>query len=422
LSRARLLIVDDKPSFLALFEKLVGNRMEVRTAPTGNKALGLLALEEFDVVVSDVRMPGIDGLDLLREIRRCAPQVEVILVTGYGTIPQAVAAMQAGAFSYLTKPFDPDEALALIESAVERKTERERLRRAPPSPGALGEVEARSDAMLRTLELAERAASSTSPVLLLGEVGSGKRWLARHIHASSSRRAMDFALVEARGSELLSVPEGGTALVADLELLSPEQQRSLLVAIDSRRSVRWIAGAHEPLDAAVEDGRLLPDLLSRFQAFPIALPPLRERQEDIPLLTAKFLQQTGADRSPTFTSEALAALVAYDWPGNVRELAKTVNSLARDARSSRIGVDALPAHITRSPNFRADAARLVELSYREVMDLARDRTTRDYLVELLNAARGNVTRAAQRAAVERESLHRLMRRYHLRAEDFRDKE
>ncbi len=421
MSRARLLIVDDKPSFLALFEKLVGNRMEVRTAPTGNKALGLLALEEFDVVVSDVRMPGIDGLELLREIRRCAPHVEVILVTAYGTIPQAVAAMQAGAFSYLTKPFDPDDALALIESAAERKTERERLRRAPPPTGALGE-EARSEAMRRTLELAERAASSTGPVLLLGEVGSGKRWLARHIHASSSRRAVDFALVEARGSELLSLPDRGTALVANLELLGPEHQRTLLDAMDSRRGVRWIAGAHEPLDAAVEDGRVSRELLSRFQAFPIALPPLRERQEDIPLLTTKFLQEAKAPRSPTFTSEALAALVAYDWPGNVRELAKTVNSLAREARSSRIGVDALPAHITRSPNFRADPARLVELSYREVLDLARDRTTRDYLVELLHAARGNVTRAAQRAAVERESLHRLMRRYHLRAEDFRDKE
>ncbi len=422
MSRPRLLVVDDKPSFLALFEKLVGTRMEVRTAPTGNKALGLLALEEFDVVVSDIRMPGIDGLDLLREIRRCAPHVEVILVTAYGTIPQAVAAMQAGAFSYLTKPFDPDEALALIESAADRKAERARLRRAPALRASLGEAEARSDAMLRTLELAERAASSTSPVLLLGEVGSGKRWLARYIHATSSRRALDFTLVEARGTDLLAVPDAGTALVADLDLLGAEHQRRLLQAMDSRRNVRWIAGAHEPLDAAAEDGRLSQELLSRFQAFPIALPPLRERQEDIPLLTSKFLQQAARGRSLTFTSEALAALVAYDWPGNVRELDKTVGGLVREARSSRIGVDALPSHITRSPNFRADAARLVELSYREVMDLARDRTTRDYLVELLKAARGNVTRAAQRAAVERESLHRLMRRYQLRAEDFRDKE
>lgn len=424
MSRPRLLVVDDKPSFLALFEKLVGDRMETRTAPSGAKALGLLALESFDVVITDIRMPGVDGLALLREIRRSAPAVEVILVTAYGTIPEAVAAMQAGAFSYLTKPFDPDETFTLIESAVQRKRERDLVRRAAPATGQAGAPEARSEAMVRALELARRAASSRSPVLLLGEVGTGKRTLARFIHDSSRAAPLSFHAIEARAFELHMPAELGTAFVGDLELLSREQQAALLAAIEASTDTRWIAGAHEPLEAAVSDGNFDPALLAYFSSFPIALPPLRERQEDIPLLTARFLAQAGAatGQPVSITSEALAALVAYDWPGNVRELGKAVTSLARDATSGRIGLSALPELITRRPHFRAEAARLIELSYREVMDLARDRTTRDYLVELLHDARGNVTRAAQRAAIERESLHRLMRRYHLRAEDFRDKE
>lgn len=416
MSRARLLVVDDKPSFLTLFEKLVGDRMEVHTVSSAEKALGLMAAMDVDVVVTDVRMPGMGGLDLLREIKRAAPAVEVILVTGYGTIPQAVEAMKIGAFSYITKPFDPDEALALITSAATRRHERALM---PETDTDDPEFETRNERMQRTLELVRRAARSNLPILLLGEVGTGKRQLARWIHRQSSQTAKPFTSVSAREFDPSIYPNEGTAYVSEIELLSARSQEGWLSMLARGEGPRWIASALEPPEELVETGRLQAELVRHLAAMPIAVPALRERQEDIPILISALVAAQPAEVRRPFTPEALAALVAYDWPGNVRQLARLVTTLSASVTTQRIGFAALPDEITRAPSLHIDPAWLVELSYREVLDLARDRTTQDYLVQLLKAARGNVTRAAQRADVERESLHRLMRKYHLRAEDFR---
>jgi len=423
LTRARVLVIDDKPTFLSLFQKLIGDRMDVRVAASGAKALGLLALESFDVVVTDVRMPGMDGLAVLREVKQRAHDVEVILVTGYGTIPQAVQAMQDGAFSYLTKPFDPDEALQLIESAVARKRAADRAAGAARPAEGQGGMDYRSGAMRRVLEVVRGAAATDLPILLLGEVGTGKRTVARMIHGGSTRSHESFLTLDATSIARGFEATAGTVYVSEVEQLGAVQQAEWLRLIDQRPGPRWIASTHEPLETAVAEGTFDPRLHARLNAFPICMPALRDRQEDIPVLAASFVERSvaGSRAAPALTSEALAALVAYDWPGNVRELQATIQRLVEFASGGFIGVDALPEEVRGHPNLRVDPAMLVELTYREVIDLARDRATRDYLIELLRAARGNVTRAAQRAAVERESFHRLMRRFHLRADDFRDK-
>jgi two-component system response regulator AtoC len=423
MSRPRLLVVDDKATFLSLFEKIVGERMDVHLAGHGAKALGLLAVESFDVVVTDIRMPGVDGMALLAQIKARSPDIEVILVTGYGTIPQAVEAMQGGAFSYLTKPFDPDVALATIVAAVARRRERQRDRSASRTvdPGETW-LSGRSELIVRVWELASRAAAARVPVLLLGEIGTGKQALARLIHRQCPVASQPFHLIRATDWGL-DDQRVGTVFLPDVDRLPKDHQDQLLAELRDKPSLRWIFASQEPLDETSAEHPLLEALAAETGSFPITLPPLRERQEDIPLIASSILSAMPPrdGEAPSLTSEALAALVAYDWPENVRELAQTLDAMARRTTAPRIGIEAVPEEVRRAPNLRADPARLVELTYREVIDLARERTTRDYLVELLRAARGNVTRAAQRADIERESLHRLMRRFHLRAEDFRSR-
>ncbi len=422
MTRARVLVVDDKASFLTLFEKLIDGRADVLTASSASRALGMLAVESFDLVITDIRMPGMDGQALLREIKQRAPEIEVILVTAYGTIPQAVEAMQHGAFSYVTKPFEPDEAWATIEAAIRRKQAQDRARASSHVPVQILSASFRSVAMQRVFEVVRAAAQSPTPVWLLGEPGCGRRTVARWIHDESGA-AGPFTATDPARLRTTTGGFSGTLYVSNAEQLDVAQQRWLAAALAEPGPLRLIVSAEEPPERLVADGILEQTLAQQLCQLPIQIPPLRERQADIPVLVRTFLERasSGASTPVGLTAEALAALVAYDWPGNVGELQSVIHGMAVQHPGRIIGLDAVPGEIRARPNLRVDPAQLVELSYREVVDLARDRVTREYLVQLLRACHGNVTRAAQRAAVERESLHRLMRRFHLRAEDFRER-
>ena len=454
--KGRILVVDDKPNYLALFRRIIGDELELFTASDAAEALSLLARHPVDVVVSDIKMPGADGLQLLRQIKTIYPETEVILMTAFGAVPDAVSAMRGGAYHYLTKPFDPDDAMVVIREALARRTQSVTARAAREP-----RLVAASTVMQQVIELIARAAAADLAVLITGESGTGKELVARELHARSSRSSRRFvavncgalpeALIEAelfgvvKGAftgavatrpGLFQEASGGTLFLDEIAELTPALQVKLLRALQ-QRAVRRVGGAgEEPVDVrivaatnidvehAVKDGRLREDLYYRLNVVTIRVPPLRERREDIPLLAVEFLERAGAARpgSPQrFAKDALDALTACPWPGNVRQLENAVARAAAVTVGAEVGRDALPEEVTRAGSSDLSTLDLASLPYREVLAVSRDQISKEYLIAVLRAVKGNVTQAADRAGIERESLHRLLKRYGLRADDFRGK-
>ncbi|HYU15793.1 MAG TPA: sigma-54 dependent transcriptional regulator [Candidatus Acidoferrum sp.] len=463
MTRARVLVCDDKENFLKLFRRILPEeRFEVMVASDGDRALALLAATNFDVVVSDIRMPGADGLTVLREARARDPEVEVVLMTAFATVVDAVDAMRQGAYDYLAKPFEPDEAVLVVDRALERRRLRQQakdLRRALEGIHRIDNLVARSEAMVPVLAMVRRAATSDVSVLLSGESGTGKEVVARAIHASGERKAGRFvalncgaipeALLESelfghvKGSftgatsdrrGLFEEAERGTIFLDEVADLPLTMQVKLNRALQERSvrpvgtgeerpiDVRVIAATNLDLKARVASGHFREDLFYRLHVFHISLPPLRDRRDDIPLLAAFLLERharPGERRIEGFTAEALSALVRFDWPGNVRELENVIERALAVSDGPRIELEALPEEVSSTLRPRVTRGSEVQLSYREVVDLARDRASREYLIGVMREVHGNVTEAAKRAGMERESLHRLLRRYGVRSDEFK---
>ncbi|MCA9674144.1 MAG: sigma-54-dependent Fis family transcriptional regulator [Dehalococcoidia bacterium] len=461
----RVLVCDDKENYTKLFQRILpDDRFEVVTAGDGARALGLLAASEFDVIVTDIRMPGADGLTVLRQAHARDPDIEVILMTAYATVPAAVSAMREGAFDYLAKPFEPDEALLVVERAVERRRLRQQardLRLALEGIHQIDKLVAKSPAMAPALALIQRAAAGDATVLLAGESGTGKEVAARAIHASGTRHdgrfvavncgAIPEALIESelfghvKGSftgaatdhrGLFEEAEAGTIFLDEISEL-PLAMQVKLNRVLQERAVRRVGASHEhPVDvrviaatnrdlrAQVAAGHFREDLFYRLNVLPIVLPPLRERREDIPVLAAVFLERHGGGRPGRpqgFTAESLSALVRHDWPGNVRELENAVERALAVSDGRRIELEALPDEVAQTLRPRLTRSTEIHLTYREVVDLARDRASREYLIALMRELGGNVTEGARRAGMERESMHRLLKRYGVRSEEFKQR-
>ena len=461
--KARVLVCDDKENFTKLFRRILPeDRFDVTTAEDGTRALGLVSAGDFDVIVSDIRMPGADGLAVLREAKAKDRDVEVVLMTAFATVPAAVDAIRQGAYDYLAKPFEPDEALFVVERALERRTLRRQardLKKALDGANRIEDLVARSSAMAPAVALIRRAASSEVTVLVTGESGTGKEVAARAIHASGERRAARFvavncgaipeALIESelfghvKGSftgaahdrrGLFEEAAGGTLFLDEIADLPLAMQVKLNRALQERRirpvgasdersvDVRVIAATNVDLKARIATGQFREDLFYRLDVLQIVLPPLRERAEDIPPLVAFFLDRHAARQGTSprgFTEEALNALVRYSWPGNVRELENAIERAIAVSDAPRIELEALPEAVTASVRPRLSRATETHLTYREVVDLAQERVSREYLIALMTEFGGNVTEAAKRAGMERESLHRLLKRYGVRSEQFK---
>ncbi len=463
--KARVLVCDDKENFTKLFRRILPeDRFDVVTAEDGTRALGLVAAGDFDVIVTDIRMPGADGLAVLREARSRDADAEVILMTAYASVPAAVDAIRQGAYDYLAKPFEPDEALLVVERALERRRLRQQardLRRALAGVKQIDNLVARSLAMASAVALVQRAAATEATVLITGESGTGKEVVARAIHNTCDRRegrfvaincaAIPESLIESelfghtRGSftgatsdhrGLFEDARGGTILldeIADLPLAMQVKLNRVLQERKVRRvgateelpiDVRVIAATNVDLKASVAAGRFREDLYYRIKVLHIALPPLRERREDIPALAAFLLERHRTRRDEQlegFTEEALSALVAYAWPGNVRELENAIERALAVTDGPRIELEALPSEVGAVLRPRATHGTETHLSYREVVDLARDRASREYLITLMTELGGNVTEASRRAGMERETLHRLLKKYGVRSDDFKQR-
>jgi DNA-binding NtrC family response regulator len=479
-SRTRVLIADDKDTILSLFRKILWPDFDVETAADGAQAISLAVNGDFDVVVSDIRMPGADGFELLREVKRARPEIEVVLMTAFGTIDKAVEAMKQGAYDYLAKPFDPDEALLTVTKAAERKRLRDEardLRRALAGSTRFEGLVGRSEPMRKVFELMARAAASDVTVMVTGESGTGKEGVARGIHHASERQGGPFVAINCGAipenlveSELFGHVRGaftgaatdrrglfeeashGTVFLDEIAELPLSLQVKLNRALQER-AIRPVGAAHErkvdvrviaatnvDLRAAVAEGRFREDLFFRLNVFPIRLPSLAERADDIPLLAAHFLDvhqrkpghatraTASAPAVEGFSADALAALLRYAWPGNVRELENAVERALAVTDERRVHLEALPDEVVAGPAAAAAAplangfgSSLAQLTYRKALEVARDRASREYLEELLRQFGGNVTRAAQHAGMERESLHRLVRRYGLSTDAYRDR-
>ncbi len=465
MERARILVVDDKENMLKLFAKILGDSQELTTAADGVRALSLVATQPFDVVVTDLRMPGADGFELLKAVKARAPETEVVMMTAYATVHDAVEAMKQGAYDYLQKPFDPDAAALVVSRALERKRLREQaaaLRRELEGVYAFHNLVGKSAPMLEVYRLLEQASGLDITVLLTGETGTGKELAARAIHYHSGRKERRFVpvncgalpaeLVEselfghARGAftgatgakpGLFEEASGGTIFLDEIGELPLPVQVKLNRALQEKEirrvgdnapvkvDVRVIAATHRDLKAEAAAGRFREDLFYRLHVFPVRLPALRERREDVPLLATHFLEKHGRAlrrELSGFTPEALRVLAGYNWPGNVRELENAVERAAAVAADCEIDLKDLPPEVKGTQAGGLPAEVLVKMAYREAVDTARDRVSRDYLAALMREFGGNVTRAAERAGVERESLHRLLKRYRLRSDDFKRSE
>ena len=432
MKRARVLVVDDKGSYLALFRRILPRDTEIFCAADGTRAIELLATETFDLVISDVRMPGADGLAVLKKVRETSEDTAVVLMTAYGTIAEAVQAMRFGADDYLTKPFDTDDAVAALDRAIDRR----RRRDAPPLPEAPAVIVGESQAISRARELVSRAARSSVSVLVCGESGTGKDLIARSIHEGSRRCERPFIVHRSRSSsearlELdLEHAAAGTLYVDEVFELPIVVQTRLAQWLGERlrraepagASARIVASSSVDLAPAIQRGTFREDLDRLVSGMRIELAPLRARRDDIPLLSFALLNRTRETAGPerAISSDAIDALLAHEWPANVREL-EAVLLRAAAVADGPIELADLPA-LFRPRAASAEALPpLTSLTYREVLAAGRERTTRDYLVALLAAVAGNVTQAAERAGVERETFHRLMKRHGVRAEDFRSR-
>jgi len=464
MERARILVVDDKENILKLFERILGGseEHELTTAADGARALSLIGAQEFDVVVTDLRMPGPDGFEVLRGVKSRSAETEVIMMTAYATVSDAVEAMKQGAYDYLQKPFDPDEAARVIGRAVERRRLRMQtatLRRELEGVYSFHNLVGKSAIMRDVYRLLEQAAGLDITVLLTGETGTGKELAARAIHYHSARKERRFVpvncgalpseLVEselfghvkgaftgAAGAKpgLFEEAEGGTIfldeigelpLAVQVKLNRALQEKEIRRVGDNRATkvdIRVIAATHRDLKAEAQAGRFREDLFYRLHVFPVHLPPLRDRREDIPLLAEHFLEKhaRALRRELTgFSPDTLRALTGYPWPGNVRELENAVERAVAVAQGNPIELRDLPPDVKGTQEGAIPPEVLSGLPYRDALELARERVSRDYLTTILREADGIVTRAAEKAGMERESLHRLLRRYGIRPDDFR---
>ena len=462
--KSRILVVDDRPNMLKMLSRILGRRYEVAGAPGGREAMALLNDEDFDVVLTDVRMPDVNGMELLRRVRERRPLTQVVMMTAYGEISQAVEAMREGALDYVTKPFEPEVIEVIVEKAMayRRLLEQTRILRAElEEKYSFGAILGKSPAIRRAFELLRRAADTDATTLIEGESGAGKELFARAIHYASARAKERFVPVncgaiprELLESELFGHAKGaftgairargglfrdadrGTLFLDEISELHPDLQVKLTRVLQEREvrpvgeshavkvDVRIITATNRDLRKEVERGAFREDLFFRLSVFPIRAPALRERTEDIPILVSHFIGHYAEhEKKPVegIEPDALKAMLEYDWPGNVRELENLIERAVLLEDGPRITLANVADGLDRPPR-EAAPDPVLELPYREAMELSGKQASRRYLSAMLRRTKGNVTRAAELAGMERESLHRALRKAGLNAQAFRESE
>jgi DNA-binding NtrC family response regulator len=454
-----VLTVDDEAVVCESIRRVLTEEgYHVSTATSVRDGLAIIRREPVDLLLLDIRMPDMDGIEFLRETRATSPETEVIMVTGFATIQTAVEAVKLGATDYLQKPVSPDKLVVAVARALERKHLlglTRRLRSELESRYRIGNVICASPAMRRVVQLVSKVAPSDSTVLISGETGTGKELIARAIHYNSPRKDAPFvvadcaALTESlleselfghvRGAftgavrdrkGLVESARGGTLFLDEISTISPSIQGSLLRLIQEHEirpvgadrtvkvDVRLVAATNRDLKVMADKGEFRDDLFYRLSVFTIALPPLRDRTEEIPLLTHHFIQQFAARLDKPIAGiapRAMTALELHDWPGNVRELQNVIERACLLADNRHIDVEDLPTIIGEQQTDEWDdvptSAESLAARKKELRAEAVDRVEKLFLLKALKAAQWNVTRAADATGILRPNLHAMMRRH-----------
>ena len=450
LRKSNVLVVDDEELYRRALERILKRAgHDVLTARDASEAIGIVSSQPVDLVLCDVKMPGINGLELVRQIHDLEPDLPCIVITGYGSAEASVDALRAGAFWYLEKPFEQerlDVVRRLVEQAIEHgrlKAENRMLHSALRSRYKFDNIIGKSSALMHVLSVVEKVADTESTVLITGESGTGKELIARALHYNSRRADRMFVTVncgaipeELLESELFghvkgaftnathnregrfAVANGGTIFLDEIGDMSPNLQVKLLRVLQERTfepvgssktvrvDVRIIAATHQDLPKLIEAKQFREDLYYRLNVLPVEVPPLRARRDDVPLLVHHFLDVAAQERSSpvdAISDDAMARLVEYDWPGNIRQLENTVERLAVLASGPEIVLDDLPEQL-RSTTPAAGSAGPALPPDGISLNAAVDRLERDLIGQALDRTQWNKNRAAQLLGLNRTTL------------------
>jgi DNA-binding NtrC family response regulator len=458
-----VLIVDDEELLVKSCGQILSSEgYAVYSEGRGRNALEVVRRHHPDVVLTDLMLPDMDGLALLKEIKKLAPETLVVMITGFATVDSSVEAIRAGAYDYIPKPFTATQLRILIGRAAQQVRlvrDNAQLRDQLKRHYSFDNIVGTSEAIQKVFSVVSRVAPTDASVFISGESGTGKELIARAIHTNSRRSARPFmaincaalpdhlleselfghekgaftgADVQRRG--LLEVASGGTFFMDEISEMSMELQAKLLRVIQERRirrvggeseisiDVRWVSATNRDPDQAVRDGALRQDLLYRLNVVPIRLPALRQRKEDIPALAQHFLRRFAQeyDRDNLrFSAEALRELSEYDFPGNVRELQNVVERIVSMCLPGQeIGLEEMPEELTQRGGGGAGGVRPMNIfnadqPFHDAKTDAISVFEKEYLQDLLKRHNGNISQAARTAGIDRKTIHRMLSKYNL---------
>ncbi|MBN2186137.1 MAG: sigma-54-dependent Fis family transcriptional regulator [Dehalococcoidia bacterium] len=442
MKKVKVLVVDDEAIVReSLRDWLIDVGYQVFTAETGPKALEIIERERLGIVITDLVMPGMDGIELMKKAKELQTNIEVIIITAYGSIPTAIAAMKEGAYDYIEKPFCPERAELLVKKLAghqELVEENLSLRKRLEDHYRFENIITKSSRMQRVIELIKVVAKSNATVLVTGESGTGKELVARAIHSQSYRQSKPFVAVScaALPESLLEsalfghekgsftgaytqkkgkfeFANGGTLFLDEVGEMSANTQVHLLRVLEEKEfsrvggnepikvDVRVVSATNKDLRKAIENGEFREDLYYRLNVVPIELPPLKERKEDIPLLAQYFLNKFALENQKEvseFSPEATQLLLSYDWPGNVRELENAIERAAILAKDSLITIADLPQE-----NMSLARSTMQGKNLREV--------EKEHILDVLGETGGNYSEAARLLGITRMTLYKKAREY-----------
>lgn len=468
INQPNILVIDDEASICKGCSLILGeHNYSVSSRTKGKDGLREALAGQYDIVLLDIRLPDIDGMKILASLREKKPQTQVIVMTGYSTVENAVEAMKGGAFDYLAKPFTEDEIVLAVTKAIEDKRLRDEnilLRKQLFERFDFNNIVGEDPAILEIFERIKRVAATDSTVLITGESGTGKELFAGAIHVQSSRAANRYVTLDCStlSSSLLeselfghvkgaftdathdkkgifNVANHGTLFLDELSNLNLEIQSKLLRVMESgeykpvgdshtvKTDVRIIAATNRDLAKLVAEGSFREDLYYRLNVFPIRIPPLRERKEDIPRLAYHFLRlfckETGK-RIEGFSDDALVLLMNHSWPGNVRQLRNTVERLVIMTDHGFLNRDILTPHIQIDGRSDPSAPNKVPETWEELKSVKKHllenifgQMEEKFLVKALTECQGNITHAAQKVGMQRSNFSALLKRHGLSADN-----
>ncbi len=451
----KILVIDDEKSILDLlsvvFEK---EGYAVETSLSATRAVDLMANEDFDMIISDIKMPKMSGMELLRYVKEKRPDIPIVMITAYGTIKQAVEALKAGAMDYIVKPFDVEELKIIVAQGLEKKRLMEEnlfLKKELKEKYDFENMIGKSKVMQEIYDLIEKVAGTDSTVLITGESGTGKEIAARAIHYMSTRRERAFvsincgalpenlleselfghvkgsftgAVVNKKG--MFEIAEKGTLFLDEVGEMSPWTQVKLLRALQDKRirrvggteeipvDVRIIGASNQDLKKSIKEGNFREDLFYRLNVISFEMPPLRERKEDIPLLVSHFLEKycNGMGRQmKRIAPEVISVLESYPWPGNVRELENTIERIVAIEERGTVTKGSLPKEMLQ-PNNKREAAPSLEPGFD--LNSVLDKISAGYVQQALQFSRGNLKEAANILGINYRSLRYLVEKHGLK--------